>query len=249
MNSRLAIVDWGIGGISIYKLIKENLGNVPIVYFSDTGVTPYGRMKRAELGARLDSVIEFLKANGASHILFGCNAASTALPYLHDHSLKIEGMIESAVDAVRSQKPARLGLIGGRQTVVSRVYRRKFAENGIVVRQRIAQPLSALIEAGDVSSSKLRAECERILRPLRNCSHILLACTHYPAILPVLSEFVSGETEFVDPAKTLVRRLKAWGLKPGGSDVFLTTGDIEKMKKAAFAAFGQQISNVSKVSV
>ena len=45
---RLAIIDWGIGGVSIYKLIKERLGQIPVTYFSDTGVTPYGKVTRAE---------------------------------------------------------------------------------------------------------------------------------------------------------------------------------------------------------
>lgn len=249
MIERLGIIDWGIGGISIHKLIKEKLGNVPIVYFSDTGVTPYGKMNRSDHVSRLAAVIEYLKTLGVSHVVFGCNAASTALPYLEDHGVKIEGMIDSAVAAAVEQNPNRLGLIGGRQTVVSGIYRRKFAEKGINVRQRIAQPLSGLIESGDISSDKLRVECQRILSPLKTCSHILLACTHYPAIIPVLNEFVSAETRFIDPASELVKRLAAWKLPKDGGDVYLTTGESEKMKKAALAAFDQRIESVREVTV
>jgi len=62
MNSRLGIIDWGIGGVSIYKLIKQKLGDVPIIYFSDTGATAYGKMTRRELVSRLNRVIAFLRS-------------------------------------------------------------------------------------------------------------------------------------------------------------------------------------------
>jgi len=245
--NRLGIIDWGIGGVSIYELIKEKLGEVPITYFSDTGVTPYGKMTRPELVARLNAVIEFLKIHGITHLVIGCNAASTAIPFLKDHGIKIEGVIESAVAAATKLGPTRLGLIGGRRTVLSGVYRKSFARHGIKVRQRIAQPLSGLIESGDVSSAKLRSESKRILKPLKNCSHILLACTHYPAITPVLQEFVSPGTVFIDPAGELCRRVAEWPLACDGKSEFLTSGDSHQMTLAADKAFGVNINKVLNV--
>ena len=245
--NRLGIIDWGIGGVSIYKLIKEQLGLIPITYFSDTGVTPFGKMSRCELVSRLDAVIDFLKSRGVTHIVIGCNAASTAISFLEDHGIPVEGVIESAVAAAAKLKPARLGLIGGRRTVVSGVYRQAFTKQNIDVRQRIAQPLSALIESGDTSSKKLRHEAKRILAPIKNCSHILLACTHYPAITEVLKDHVSSKTQFIDPTSDLVHRVARWKLSPGGSDQFLTSGDPKAMKKAAKAAFGVKVLRVLKV--
>ena len=207
MNTRLGIIDWGIGGVSIYKLIKQQIGDVPITYLSDTGVTPYGKMSRPDLVSRLNAVVKFLKSRGLTHIVIGCNAASTAIPLLTDHRVPVAGVIEPAVELTEKLKPARLGLIGGRRTVVSGVYRRAFAARGIAVQQRIAQPLSGLIESGDVGSEKLQSEAARILAPLRNCSHILLACTHYPAIAPILQAIVSPGTEFIDPASALVGKV------------------------------------------
>src|SRR5215213_7363277 len=192
--SRLGILDWGIGGISIYRLIKERSPGTSIVYFSDTGATPYGKMSRSELVKRLDDVIIFLKSRNVSQLIIGCNAASTAIDALDDHGIDIKGMIDSGVEVAARAKPTRLGLIGGRRTVLSGVYRKAFERRGIAVEQRIAQPLSGLIENGDTGSDKLRAEAARILRPIRNSSHILLACTHYPAIAPLLKDLVSSST-------------------------------------------------------
>ena len=242
-------MDWGIGGVSLYKLIKEQLGHIPVTYFSDTGVTPYGKMSRRDLVSRLDAVIEYLKSRGVTHVVIGCNAASTAISLLADHGIPIEGVIESAVVTAAKAKPSKLGLIGGRRTVVSGVYRRAFAERNIGVRQRIAQPLSGLIESGDVSSPRLHDACERILGPINNCSHILLACTHYPAITAVLKRHVSPETQFIDPASDLVKKVTKWKFASAGEDEFLTTGDAAAMKKAAKAAFGVMIERVKKVQV
>ena len=243
---RLGIIDWGIGGISIYKLIKEQL-DAPVVYFSDTGAMPYGKMTRTELVARLETVIEYLKSRGVTHLVIGCNAASTAIPYLKDQGLKVEGMIDNAVAAAVAYKTTRLGVIGGRRTVVSGVYRKGFAAHGITVEQRIAQPLSGLIESGDVSSERLRDEARRILAPIRNCSHILLACTHYPAITSVLEQFVSTATTFIDPAGEIVRKIAAWHIVKSGEDEFLTSGDPDQMKLAAEKAFGVKIKKISRI--
>lgn len=254
-KSKLAIVDWGIGGISIYKLIKSRLGNIPVIYFSDTGVTPYGKMTRRELGLRLNAVLLFLRTQGVTHLVVGCNAASTVVPFLNVDEMKVAGVIESAISVTVKMRPRKLALIGGRRTVLSGVYKRAFAERGIKVVQRIAQPLSASIESGDVSSPKLREQCRGILEPINTCSHLLLACTHYPAIIPTLKDFVSEETVFIDPAAELVTRIKRWELQTdrrAGSqlaavdrtDSFFTSGNPEKMKAAAFNAFGVKIKSV-----
>lgn len=247
--AQLGIIDWGIGGVSIYKLIKERIGDVPVTYFSDTGVTPYGKMMRPELVARLNGVLEFLRNRGVTHLVIGCNAASTVIALLDDQGIEIEGVIESAVTETVKKKPMSLGLIGGRRTVLSGVYRKVFASRGIAVTQRIAQPLSGLIESGDVSSANLRAECRRILTPLKNCSHILLACTHYPAIISVLKDHVSSKTQFIDPASHLVHKVAKWRLQSGSGDEFLTTGDPTAMKTSAKAAFGVKIEKAKSVVI
>jgi glutamate racemase len=248
MKQKLGILDWGIGGVSVYRLVKEKLGNVPVVYFSDTGAVPYGKMARPELVARLNAVIDFLQTKGVAHIVIGCNAASTAIPDLRRaDGVKIEGVIESAVEMTAKLKPPRLAVIGGRRTVLSGIYRRKFAEKGIKIAQRVAQPLSGLIESGDVSSDRLRAESQKILAPVKNASHVLLACTHYPAITGVLKDFVSPGTIFLDPAGALVEKIAAWDLPENGADAFYTTGGVREMKTAAMRAFGVKIESIEKI--
>jgi glutamate racemase len=237
----LGIIDWGIGGIGVYKALKERLGDVPVAYFSDTGATPYGKMSKRDLIERLDQVIAFLKGQGAANIVIACNAASTAIAYLDKTGVTIEGVIDSAVKLTVRSRPKRLGLIGGRRTILSGVYRKAFATKGIKVEQRIAQPLSGLIEAGDISSDMLRSAAMHILTPLKNCSHILLACTHYPAIENLLAEYVSSDTIFIDPANEVVKIVERLKWPQERDDVFFTTGDPATMKGSARKAFGVEI--------
>lgn len=248
MSLKLGIIDWGIGGVGVYREIKKRGPRSSILYFSDTGVTPYGKQSRHHLAARLERVIEYLHSNGCGAIVIGCNAASTAIGDLKTN-VPVFGVIEPAVEMAAKLRPEKLGLIGGRRTVMSGVHRRRFAEKGIAVSQRVAQPLSALIEAGKIDSPEMRAEAERIMRPLKNCTHILHACTHYPAAEHVLAEFVSPKTKFLDPAAALARSIPAKYLKGDGSDVFLTTGDAAAMRRSAKLAFGVDIGRARKATL
>jgi glutamate racemase len=248
-SQQLGIIDWGIGGIGIRKLIRERLGDIPVIYFSDTGVTPYGKMSRDELVRRLTAVRSFLLAKGVTHLVVGCNSASTAIPFLEAASMNIVGVVESAVRAVEKLHPSRLGLIGGRRTVLSGVYRRAFQQRRLEVVQRIAQPLSGLIEAGDVGSEELKEHCCRILSPLRRCSHILLACTHYPAISTLLKQYTSEETILIDPAAELVKQIGNWKPFDDGIDAVLTTGDPRQMRTAARNAFRVDLNGIRRVRI
>lgn len=247
--NKLAIIDWGIGGLGIYKLLKEQVGTAGSVYLSDTGATPYGKMSRQDLIARLNLVFGFLKTLGVTHTIVGCNAASTVIPFLDEHDIQISGIIESAIAKTLSAKPRRLGLIGGRRTVLSGVYRRAFSSYGIKVDQRIAQPLSGIIESGNFHSDKLKQTAEDILRPIRNSTHILLACTHYPAIQPLLQSVVSSGTSFIDPTETLVNTMRHLIPLADGCDEFYTTGDPLAMSSAARSAFDVHISRPQRVTI
>lgn len=238
---RIGIIDWGIGGIGIYGRLKQKYPSVAVTYLSDTGFTPYGKTTRRELIARLNQVLRFLEARDVSTVIIACNAASTVVDDLQKGSLEVSGVIKPAIELTTKLRPHRLGLIGGRRTVVSGVYRRGFAARGIKLSQRIAQPLSGLIESGDTNSPRLNSESKRILAPLADHSHILLACTHYPAIADVLSQFVSKETRFIDPADAVVNSLLLDDAEPVGADVFFSTGDVTEMRRAAEAAWDTKI--------
>jgi len=96
MSVTLGIVDWGVGGLGFYKELKKRV-DAPVLYFSDNGFTPYGRMPTHALGRRLDSIFRLLVERGATHICIACNAASSAYP----DGDNVNGIIQHGVNALR----------------------------------------------------------------------------------------------------------------------------------------------------
>jgi len=250
---KLGILDWGIGGVGFYALARARLPDLPVVYWSDAGATPYGKQAPAELARRVGTIARWLKREaGVTHLAVACNAASSVLPGidLDDDTLPaMTGVIEHGVRAaLRETAPGQIiGVVGGRRTVLSGAYRRGLS--GRNVRQRVAQPISARVEAGDLNSAGLRRELDGIMKPLREVDLLVLACTHYPALLGAFAER-APKAGIVDPAAELLAwAVDAWPLasagRDGAPDRVLTTGDVEATARSARAAFGMKLDPVS----
>ena len=159
-------------------------------------------------------------------------------------------MIEHGIEAARASGSHLIGIVGGRRTILSGMYRRGLSSGGRVIRQRVAQPLSAHIEAGNIESEDFLLDLRRIMKPLRDVDALVLACTHYAAIAGRFQE-LAPEAAIIDPAEQTARWVEShWQLPRGsGGDVFLTTGDPESMKSAAREVFGVVIERVERGDV
>ena len=124
----------------------------------------------------------------------------------HSTGLHIVDVISAGIRTVQSTSFRRVGVIGGRRTILSRIYQCALSTPRRQVEGRIAQPLSALIERGELDSSEMHQTLRSILRPLRHTDAILLACAHYPAIRDLIQAFVP-DTEF--PSVMTARELLA----------------------------------------
>lgn len=246
----LLLLDWGIGGLSVYNEVKNRFPALGVVYVSDSGATPYGKMGAEELTGRLVALIGATATRfGLRDVIIACNAASTAREAVAERlpDLRITGMIEAGVAAARLGAYPRVGVIGGIRTVESGVYQRELGRAGVVVEARPAQPLSALIEKGYLRGPELDAALKPILEPLRGIPALLLACTHYPAIAGEIARFLPG-TELLDPAPLVAEAARLAGLEAaeappeglpeGESPIFFTTGDPAASGRSARLAFG-----------
>ncbi len=224
----IGICDWGIGGVGLYQLIRKR-SSVDIIYFSDTGYTPYGKVPEDELKARLTKVFEYFQSLGVHQVIVGCNAASTVL--MEDPN--IIGVIEHGVNLVLKHHPKEIAIVGGKRTIESEIYKTKLEASGLKVHQRIAQPLSARIEAGDIASDGLMDDIKAIFEPIKTVEHILLACTHYPLIQSELRKF-TGDSIFLDPAEEMVDWIfNNWKIDNEQGNVrWLTSGDTIQMKNS-----------------
>jgi glutamate racemase len=250
---KLGILDWGIGGVGFYALARARLPGLPVVYWSDAGAMPYGKQAPADLARRVVAIARWLKREaGVTHLAIACNAASSVLPAieLEDETLpQITGVIEHGVRAAlqRTAPGQIIGIVGGRRTILSGAYRRALA--GRTVRQRVAQPISARVEGGDLSSAGLRRELDAIMAPLREVDLLVLACTHYPALRGAFAQRAPS-AEIVDPAAELLAwAVDAWQLDSAGygsePDRVLTTGDVGSTGRSARLAFGMELHPVS----
>jgi glutamate racemase len=236
----IGLIDWGIGGLGVARLLRS-----PLLYLSDTGSAPYGTLSARDLEARLRRAIAFLRARGASRILLACNAASTALPRLSDLE-NVSGVIAPTLALiVKNKRPKCVAIIGGRRTILSRVYANALRSRGFDVVQRIAQPLSGMIERGEQNTPRFAEAVANILHGITHYNALVLACTHYPAAFSIFEKQFPGAV--IDPLPAIARAcLESVGPSAPHTlrerDAFFTTGDPQAMQHAAAKAWGIEIS-------
>ena len=231
----IGLVDWGIGGLGIARDL-----DAPFLYLSDTGSTPYGKLDRRALASRLRKAISFLRDRGADRVLLACNAASSVLPDLADLQ-PVSGVIQPTIDLVAAMRVRSVAIVGGRRTILSRAYANGFRAHRIRVVQKIAQPLSAMIERGQQNSRAFERAVREILRDTQTADALVLACTHYPAAMPVFEELFGGRV--IDPAPAILRSIRPHEKSSARTQIF-TTGDPRAMKLAATAAWGARFATI-----
>ncbi|AFM43221.1 glutamate racemase [Desulfosporosinus acidiphilus SJ4] len=231
----IGLFDSGVGGLTVAKQILEQLPDVRIVYFGDTARVPYGNRSQDELIRFGEESITFLIGQGAEAIVVACNTSSaTALPALKEKfDIPMIGMIDPGARlAVKKTIAGRIGLIATETTVRSKAYSsgvsRALArgilpedptlrsawqegEQAITLVKAQGCPLFVpLIEAGLANSLEARGIAQTYLAPLQSAGvdALILGCTHYPFLEPVLKEILGDEVLIIDPALAVLEELK-----------------------------------------
>lgn len=231
----IGIFDSGVGGLTVMKEILEKLPDVQIVYFGDTARVPYGNRSREELIRFGEEIVSFLVGQGAEVIVVACNTSSaTALPFLRAHfDLPMIGMVEPGVRlAIEKTIAGRIGLIATETTVRSKAYMfgvKRALTKGImpedlVLRKAWQQgeqeialvkaqgcPLFVpLVEAGLANSTQAHAIAQTYLAPLKEAGvdTLILGCTHYPFLEPVIRAILGEDVLIIDPALAVVQELE-----------------------------------------
>ena len=246
MSYPIAILDYGIGGIGLTQLIKHSYPSLPLLYFSDSGAVPYGKMPKTTLRNRILQILNYLSGLGVQRIVVACHAASTViLP--NDHG--VTGIQKLTIDAVLASGKQHIGVIGGGRTIRSGYYRKQLIHHGLTVQQRVAQPMSILVERGDTSSVEAQQTVSQIVGPLKGIDALLMACTHYPAMKGVLQNVLGRQVMLIDPITHVFNSLQAQlrHNEATGNSLYLTTGDPKLMQKAALHAFGWDTGEPRKI--
>ncbi len=212
----IGVFDSGLGGLTVVREIFRQLPGRKVVYFGDTARTPYGTKSRELIRRYSVEDAEFLMSKGAKMIVVACNTVSAhGVDALKRHvDVPVFEVVTPAVERAADVTRGRVGVIGTRGTVGSGVYERKMraiAPEAKVYSQ--ACPLFVpLVEEGWAAKPEARSIAREYLRPLRlrKIDTLILGCTHYPFLRPMIREAAGRGVSLVDPARETVRRLASY---------------------------------------
>lgn len=213
-DAPLGIFDSGVGGLTVVRAVQQLLPAEDIVYLGDTARVPYGSKSPGTIRQFAEEDVRFLVSQGVKAVVIACNTATAhALPALRESfDLPIIGVIEPGVEATLADPDTeRIGIIATRGTIRSHAYQHALAQRrtGLILHARPAPLLVPLIEEDWLEHPATRAALHSYLDPMveKGIDALLLACTHYPLLIPTLGKFLPAEVRLVDSATTCAQHL------------------------------------------
>lgn len=253
-NRPIGVFDSGVGGLSVLRRLRESLRAEDLIYFGDQGHVPYGARPMEQIQSFSEAITRFLLTQDAKLIVVACNTASAAaLTTLREKFPRIPfvGMEPAVKPAAEHTHSGVVGVLATPATFQGALYAsvvERFAR-GVRVMQDACPGLVARIEAGDLNGPRTRSILEAALLPMleKKIDTVVLGCTHYPFVIPLIEEIVGTGVRVIDPAPAIARQagrlLEAAGMKrlgevPGGVR-FITSGPEAGMRSLLPLLYGQ----------
>jgi glutamate racemase len=237
----IGVFDSGVGGLSVLHALRQELPHEQFLYVGDSGCAPYGDRSADFVGERAITITDFLVAQGAKAVVVACNTATAiAVESLRARFAVPIVAIEPAVKPAASRTRSRVvGVLATTGTLSSPNMAKLLASYGSDV-EFVIQPCPGLadqVEKGELDSEETRALVTRYVRPIidKGADIVVLGCTHYPFLRPLIQEVAGPAVDVIDPAtpvaRELRRRLESAGLLSDdagmGTERFWTTGAVE----------------------
>jgi glutamate racemase len=226
--SPIAVLDSGLGGLTVVRALRSALPSENIVYFGDTARFPYGSKTAATVSGFVGQVVHYLQGLRPKHVVIACNSATAlALPALTAAfpDLSVSGVIDpgarAAIEAAGARQSPVIAILATEATIHSKAYVRA------IIRRRhhariVMQPaplLAPIIEEGRGEADPLvHLALKQYLQPLMEHAPgvLVLGCTHYPVLKGLISRIVGPQVKVIDSAvqcaHDIARRLQATGL-------------------------------------
>ena len=237
----VGVFDSGVGGLSVLHAIREELPHEHFLYVGDAGCAPYGDRSPAFVIERATTITDFLVGSGVKAVVVACNTATAvAVESLRARFTLPIVAIEPAVKPAASRTRSRVvGVLATTGTLSSPNMEKLLANYGSDV-EFVIQPCPGLadqVEKGELESTETRAMVKRYVRPIidKGGDIIVLGCTHYPFLRPLIEQVAGPAVDIIDPAtpvaRELRRRLGSTGLlnqsNGSGTEAFWTTGAVD----------------------
>jgi glutamate racemase len=207
-DAPIGVFDSGIGGLTVVAELMRQLPREHIIYFGDTARLPYGPKSVETVQRYSREITSWLQGEGVKGIVVACNTATAhALPQLQsEFSLPVVGVVQpGARAAVRATRTGRIGVIGTTGTISSGAYDRAIhaIEAGAVVSAKPCPLFVPLVEEGWLDSEASRLIAQEYLAPLQQLQvdTLVLGCTHYPLLKPLLHRVMGDGVTLIDSAE------------------------------------------------
>lgn len=250
----IGIFDSGVGGLSVLRSLRQLLPGEAVLYLADQAHVPYGPRPLEQVRLFSEQITRFLLGQGARLIVVACNTASAAaLQHLRRvfPDVPFVGMEPAVKPAAEQTRSGVVGVLATPATFQGALYAsvvERFA-NGVTLLQSTCPGLVGQIEAGDLDGPLTRGILVDALQPMleRGIDTVVLGCTHYPFVIPLIEQIVGTEVRVIDPAPAVARQaarlLGERGLRSeanfSAAPRFLTTGDPDAFASALPRLFGE----------
>lgn len=240
----LGVMDSGVGGLSVLRHLRAELPAEDLLYFADQAHIPYGPRPAAEVRAFSAGIVRYFLDRDAKLIVVACNAATAAaLDHLRQTfpDVPFVGMEPAVKPAAAQTRSGKVGVLATPGTFNSHRYASLMARYAahIQVYEDPCAGLVQLIEAGAFDGGETRELLQRVVAPMvaEGVDTLVLGCTHYPFVRPLLQDVAGPHVAIIDPAPAVARHtrnvLQQRGLTAPASQEgrlqCFTSGDAERL--------------------
>ena len=263
--------DSGFGGLTILRAFLRELPEYDFIYLGDNARTPYGNKSLDVIFEYTRQAVDFLFRGGSKMIILACNTASAKalrkiqqewLPLNYPERRILGVAIPLSEAAVEVSRYGRIGVIGTRATIESKVFEQELRklEPNLKTYGQPCPLLVPLVEESWVGKPETNMILKKYLRPLKSkkIDTLLLGCTHYPFLKADIERIMGKNCHVLDAPGVVAYKLKDYlerhgeievTLRKNGQRVFFTTDDPERFRAFGEKFLGQRIPLVQKVDL
>jgi len=264
----IGVFDSGFGGLTVLKALLERIPEADYLYFGDTARLPYGSKSVETVGRYAVEAAHYLEAQAAQMLVIACNTATAlALDRIKGTAhVPVVGVIDPGAEAAASAtRNRKVVVIGTEATVSSHAYRKALEARGLEAREKACPLLVPLVEEGWVEHAVTEQVAriylaEAFTEGFKDADTMVLGCTHYPLIRPLLDRITPGHASIVDSAESTAAAVAARlrDLVPAAEKEerrgvprlrFFATDSTEKFQRLGQRFLGHPIENVEHVDL
>ncbi len=211
----IGIFDSGVGGTSIWKEIHSLVPYENTIYLADSLNAPYGPKGRNQIIKFSKKNVELLLDNNCKLIVVACNTATTnAIKHLRvNYNVPFIGIEPAIKPAALKTQTNAVGILATKGTLSSVLFHKttKLFGNEINIIEQEGEGIVELIETGKLHSEEMKGLLNVYLKPMieANIDHLVLGCTHYPYLMPLLLEILPKHVKIIDSGEAVARQTKA----------------------------------------